>query len=563
MEKGTETFAVFRIGEAKLAKLLSALIVLKIATIFIFAWHSRFVMDEFVQLGWAKYLGNGLFENVWPAKAVGYAIFYKLAHVIGWDAQSILLIGRMQTALLGCATLALVYSCARALGEKRVRALFIVLILLCFSNFMERIFRTIAEPLALFLALAALLVILRGEALGARRVVMAGVLCGLSFLATQKAVYFNVALGLGLLTDALVSQRYLVGIQRGIWLVLGWVIPIAAYCLVFGGLDPLPIARNIVFGPLEVATSGGDVYDGLRSFVLQTLQRNAVFYAFCLAGMAMALRHFARLGERRRIALVFSVVITAFVFAHNQPWPYVFIMALPFMVLWVLVPLDRLAADALHLRLAGILLMSAVALSFISNLIYLRIDNAAQLKLVARAEAMLGPSDQYFDGVAMLPNRREPSALWLDARAVLNTLQGGQKSEAYRIFTQFQPKLILWSYRMDGIAPVVARVIELSYVGVAPNIRMAGRRLVQGQPARFTIPLSGSYGLYSEAGEPVHGLVEIGGALLKPPFQLAHGKTVVTLRDGLSGALLLPEGSYRGLFEPGRDNDRLFDNVYK
>ncbi|TIN81715.1 MAG: hypothetical protein E5X94_04890, partial [Mesorhizobium sp.] len=126
------------------------MIVLKIALLFALAWNCRFVMDEFGQLGYAKHLFNGLFATVQPSKAVGSAAFYKLAHLIGWDATSILLVGRMQTALLACATIALVYACARALGEDRVRALAIVLVLLCFSNFMERIFRTIAEPLAVF-----------------------------------------------------------------------------------------------------------------------------------------------------------------------------------------------------------------------------------------------------------------------------------------------------------------------------------------------------------------------------------------------------------------------------
>ena len=102
------------------------LIAVKVIVLFVLAWNSRFVMDEFAQLGWAKYLGHGLLETIWPAKAAGATAFYKLAHLSGWDAQSILLIGRMQTALLGCATLAMLYGCARALGESRVRALAIV-----------------------------------------------------------------------------------------------------------------------------------------------------------------------------------------------------------------------------------------------------------------------------------------------------------------------------------------------------------------------------------------------------------------------------------------------------
>src|SRR5438128_10008150 len=99
------------------------LIVLKLVFLFAFAIYGRFVMDEFEQLGWAKYLGHELFDTIWPAKAVGYAIFFDLAHLVGWDARSILIAGRVEAALLACCTLAMVYAIARALGQERLRAL--------------------------------------------------------------------------------------------------------------------------------------------------------------------------------------------------------------------------------------------------------------------------------------------------------------------------------------------------------------------------------------------------------------------------------------------------------
>src|SRR6476620_3973186 len=75
---------------------VAALITLKVAILFALAWNRRFVMDEFVQLGWAKYLANGLYETHSHPKALGYAIFFDLAHLLGWDARSMMLIGRME-----------------------------------------------------------------------------------------------------------------------------------------------------------------------------------------------------------------------------------------------------------------------------------------------------------------------------------------------------------------------------------------------------------------------------------------------------------------------------------
>src|SRR5690606_31542271 len=126
------------------------------------------------------------------------------------------------------------------IGEDRVRALLIVLLLLCFSTFIERIFRIRSEPLALFFAAAALLTVIRGSSDSAGRLLIAGILSGLSFVTTQKAVYFNVALGLALLVDGALGRHYLAAIRRGTLLVAGWVVPIVFYCFGFGGWNPVP-----------------------------------------------------------------------------------------------------------------------------------------------------------------------------------------------------------------------------------------------------------------------------------------------------------------------------------
>jgi hypothetical protein len=278
--------------------------------------------------------------------------------------------------------------------------------------------------------------------------------------------------------------------------------------------------------------------------------------------MALELARIRRLEAGRRIALIFTVVITLLVFLHNQPWPYVFIMAQPFMALWSTVLFERLAADRRSLRLAWGLLAAAVAVSFARNVSVLRIDNRAQLAVVARAEALLPPGQVYFDGVGMLPNRPEPSTLWLDKTYVLKTLDEGTSSEAYRIFAETPPKMIIWSYRMDAIKRVVDPLIRDSYVQVAPNIRLAGRRLRLGQPVAFVVPVAGTYALYSESGEPLNGAIEIGNALVRSPVRLRRGCTVVTLRSGAEEALLLPAGRYVRLFENGPDNPDLFAGVY-
>jgi hypothetical protein len=435
----------------------------------------------------------------------------------------------------------------------------IVLVLLSFSNFIERSFRTIAEPLAVFFAVAALFIVLRGNADRPRTLLATGCLSGLSFLSTQKAIYFDAAFGIALFTDAALARRYRDGVVRGAWLVVGWLIPIIAYCFLFGGANPLPIARNLVLGPVEVATVGGDVYSNLRTYVWQTLMRNALLYTFCFAGMALAWARIASLDGRTRMALVSTSVVAALVFAHNQPWPYVFIMALPFVSLWCVKLFDRIGSD--RQRLAWAVLGIAIIASFGRNIQYLKIDNASQMDVVARAEALLAPDETYFDGTAMLPNRKEPSTLWLDRAYVLKTLRERENSEAWRILSKTPPKVILWTYRMDAIEPVISPLIRDSYVQVAPNIRLAGRPVTGNKPVTFRVPVSANYRLYDFRGDPVPGTLAVNGKLLDQPFRLSKGQ-YLTLTPGAGEALILPERQYAGLFKPGPDDPALFANVY-
>jgi hypothetical protein len=542
---------------------LTASIALKMAVLFILAWNRRFVMDEFVQFGSAKNIGQIATLATTQIKAQGYVPFFELAHLIGWNARSMLLLGRMEMALLACGTLAIVYALARSLGESKVRSALIVLILLSFSNFIERIFETRGDPMSVFFAAAALLVAIRARD---RRwwIIAAGVLSGLAFLSTQKAVYFNLALGLALVGDAALERRFAHGISRGVCLVLGWLVPIAAYCLILGGSDPLAVGHNLFFGPLIAASPEiAAEYRGLRNFVLQTLELNAGLYVFCFEGMVLAVLQMGRLDCGRRVALIFSVIITVLVFTHNQPWPYVFIMALPFIALWAMWPFDLLAAKPVYLRTAWAVLAIAIASSFVKNVLYLPINNHNQLALISRAESLLAPDDVYFDGVGMLPNRREPSTLWLDQHEILQTLHERQASEAYRIFSVARPKLILWSHDLDMIEPVVGPLIRNSYAQVAPNIRMAGAALAPDRPVTFEVPIPAIYAVYDLSGRPIQATLEVNGRVSQLPVRLRRGAITVRLRSGASKALLLPQGSYAGKFSQAGDDKTLFADVYR
>ncbi|MEP2612537.1 DUF7055 domain-containing protein [Marinobacter alexandrii] len=551
-----------RLNIDRMTPILLAVLAIKITLLFALSINSVFVMDEFVQLGFSKYLGNGLFDTIWPVKAVGYAVFYKLAHLLGWDAVSTLMIGRVMTAVLGCTIITMVYCGVRAMKVSRAQALLVVVALLSFSTFIERIFRTRSEPLAVFFAMASLMILLRGGPT-ARRIVIAGILTGLAFVTTQKSIYFNVALGGALLVDAIFLKDIRLAFSRGALLVGGWLIPVAVYCVAFGGLSPMPVLHNLIFGPTELVSTVPALYEGMSRFILDTLSKNALLYLICLAGIGIELTRINRLESRTRVALVFTALTTLFVFLHNQPWPYIFVMALPFMVMWLPSLLRIMANRSRHLPLALVLIITAIVTSFFRNAVYLtQFGNADQLAVVRNAESLSSEAELYFDGVGMLPNRSEPSPLWLDLPLILRTQERGTRSELYAIFSQTPPHTVIRTYRLEGVEPVIRQRLRQSYVKVAANILLPGQALRLGEATVFDVPISGQYMLYSDAGQPIESIIEIDGTAAIMPIDLEVGKLSVKLTSGARHALLVPQGTYVGKFDATAPDLPLFDNVY-
>lgn len=76
------------------------------------------------------------------------------------------------------------------------------------------------------------------------------------------------------------------------------------------------------------------------------------------------------------------------------------------------------------------------------------------------------------------------------------------------------------------------------------------------------MPLTGRYQFYSETGAPVSAQINVDGSILTPPIILSAGRKTITLLNGPEEALLLPEGTYTGLFKEGEDDRDLFANVY-
>jgi len=369
-------------------------------------------------------------------------------------------------------------------------------------------------------------------------------------LTTQKSVYFNFALGAALVGEALYRWSPVRAVQSGATLMLGWGIIIALYVgfYALGGADPAAILRIIFFGPaVENAVSGHIVYDSPRIFLLHTFFRNALLYAICVAGWLTAVISMRRRTPGERIAMIFTAVIAVLVFRyHSAPWPYNFIMAIPFLALWsplLIAPIRRLSKPWQMATLAIALLI--VGVSFVRNLQYFGHDNAVQERIMVQAESLLEPSEAYFDGIFMIVTRPNAVDRWLGHSAILRIqlAAANGKFNAIENVLANMPKLWILNYRTKKIENILSPFLDDSYVAVASNILLTGMRL-EGQVVRvFQNRWPGAYRLYDAEGRPSDATLLLDGVPVNGQITLRTGDYRMRMAAGQEGAYyLLPEG---------------------
>jgi hypothetical protein len=561
-------------GSDWLEAALLVLIAVKLVFLFMLALNSAFIMDEY----WTVVHGligiDHLYKEIWPTKTVLYAPAFRMPHVLGEDAVEIMLLARSQMTVLAIGSMGLLYLIARQIGRDRLVALFIVALVLSFRSHVEWSFITRPEPLALFYALAALWLVTRGRG-GSGLCLVAGLVSGVAFLTLQKAVYLNLALGLALVGDGLARRAWKDAVASGGALVAGWGLVVGGYYLFFmalgaefGGMVTYSLA-----GPaLQNVLAGHQVYEGgLRSFVPQVVVRDLLFYLLCVAGLVMSGPCLLRMDSPERRAWIFSLAITILVFSHPAPWPYNFILAVPFLGLWGAVLLRFVQANR-QLQVLAVVCVFVGSLSIGNHVRYLSHDNAFQNQTVRRAESVLQPDDRYFDGIGMVVNRQQAGwdlpgqVISWDQAAILSiraAAERGNFSHLERIFAA-APKVWIQTYRSKALSEVLAPYLTDSYVPIYSNVLLAGIELSPGQTKVFRTWWPGAYRLYRADGSTVEAGLEVDDRRIGGPVRLDKGLHRLRLTGSEGPLYLLPadiEGVAFNMTAPS-EQEPLFDRVY-
>lgn len=522
---------------------------------------AQFVMDEYDQAGAAGNLGE-FYKSIIPVKNVLYAVFYSFSHYLSDSSVELMQYARLQTLVVALLSLGMVYAIGRKLGYSIFEALFCVCIMLAFSTYMERGFRVRAEPLAVLFGLLSFYALLAWDQINRKSVFLAGLLLGLAFLTTQKTIYMSIAFGLGMFVVVRGASGLKSALMSSLLMATGFLISVFFYSLFFAGKGFLDVISAMILGPVDLQMNATSYYNNLGSFVWQTINRNTLAYGLCFSGWVAAVISWDKLDHKIRCLLVSATLLAGLVFTHNQPWPYVFVIIIPFISLLsgLLLQVMRGVLGSTHMLFC--LLIVSLFITLPKNIQALEQTNILQFEVMQRAESMLNSSEYYEDGIGMLPKRLRAGGnkYWWDQIAISRAYDNASKGDFGLIADTMraQPKLWIDSYRLERMRGLFDGVLDRGYVKIHSNIYLSGVRLEDGEETAFTNYWDGVYELYDKSGKQIDEPLEINGEMVSPPFSL---KPETYKIKGVGGRYLLPSGIGR-VHGIGSNSMPLFMSTY-
>jgi hypothetical protein len=355
------------------------------------------------------------------------------------------------------------------------------------SNFLERSSELRVDMLTAWPAFASLLLLL------GRRWLAAGAFAGISFLISQKGIYFNFAGGLATFV-AVFSQGGRFDPRPPIRFAVGAFGVLLAYLLFWTALtswdavyySTFVVPQRMAFQPL---------YQDIRfPYWVQTIERNPGFYAFALAALGqMAFdRTRSPAPVRDRILLVYGLVLVALSVWHRQPWPYYFVLLVPTLFVLCVSFFDRLSRTpgskprllGMPRIVAAIYLAAGLCAPLLRLPLNLVRDNGFQREMVKLAYCALEPHEGYVAGMDMVYERMQPvgSLRWMD-RTRLEFLRQMDPS-SLRVLTDSmrsqQVKLWVVNYRTEGLPLALKDYAESEYTPMWGAIRIYGPRVPAG-----------------------------------------------------------------------------------
>lgn len=399
----------------------------------------------------------------------------------------------------------------------------------------------------------------------------AGVLCGLGFLASQKAAYVGVLIAVLAAGDAWIVRdlswrRDLVRVGLAI---AGGVAVIAAFAPVVAALFAPPAHASTLGAGMQLLSIYREI-SGYRAYraMLPTLAPHGVLVAALAATtVAIAVR---RRGPARRVivawvAIAAGVAIGIF---HASRFPYFWMtLGLPFAAgLGVAAPaINELTARfrvrplvelAVWLALAGVGVAGAIATT--------RDTQSVQAESLAFVARNFAPGARGFHPEGALACRRdpEPFPIFFGGHIAAQFSGPDREQRGDALAAEFARRPVVFvveSFRLPMFPFSLRKFWYEHYVPYRDAVSVPGRRVTGRRGARGRIEpvVAGRYRWHATRGA-YGGEIRVGDQLLVPGASIEldrRGADIEIVGDQVDGALVLdlpePPGPTRPFFDPG------------
>lgn len=499
-----------------------------------------------------------------------YRDFQPYKTVLGYYLQSLplyltrdlwtgIVLIRVEMALLTAATLAFAAFSLRR--HFRGAAVCLALgLLVVTSTFLERSFVVRVDMATSLFGLLALLSLLD------RRAAVAGLLAGLSGLASQKGIFYILA------ADAALGVWWLVRRNARAFRELARfnLAALGVLALYFAFWSSISSFEQVVPHVFQTGVKYGLKEWPLicpRTFWLQTLSRNPAFYGtalFALVRLGQRLRRERR--HRDGTLWVFGGSMLLLSVWYQQPCPNFFVLLIPTLFVVTVSLFDH---ELGHRRWQPVVVKRLLALYLVAGLLFpltrlqvtLARDSGFQRNTVRLAQALLQDGGTYLASLPLLYDRDQAlqELAWLDdiRRRQLKQRSDAELRELIADLDRTPLKLIVANYRMWDVPPPLLDYFYRNYDRFWGNIYLYAPQVAPEQ-RQLTLKFDGHYRIELEDPESP-AVIDSGSRAHGQLVRLAAGAHAVASASPCR-LRWMPGAFDRSLLDPRyRESQQLFD----
>lgn len=465
--------------------------------------ETYFIMDDFLCASFSGEIYSGMRPHIDFTQAKTSWGFYPYAaiHAASGSSEFVLILSRHVSLAYALLSLAFVYLISKKIAVNDKAGLWAVFWTLSCSTFLEHSFSIRVDMLSTMLSLAAVYSYLF---LSSRwRYILSGLILGVAFCVTQKSIYFIISFSFAHFAS---SKRN--DLKRRFLEYLYWAasagLVFVVYVLVMGaGGHYKTVIDQVLFSSTLMKVALSVEYPNMSQFYWQTFSRNFSFYTLGIGWLLVTLGRWKQIDRRKKFISVFAASLLLFVGMHKAPWPYTFLLIIPYLGIFIgyfsfcIGQAIRRSSMKLILLVPVVVVLASVC-TFATQRGLDRLDatSARQMSVVRVAEGMLSEKDTYFDGIWMINSRRHATPDILQ-RADLLTVLDRWKEEKSRLLSQMiesKCKVVIYNYRLFALPDDFKNFVTKHYLPVFSNVFVSGYS-TRAHRGHFSVIWPGKYAL--------------------------------------------------------------------